>query len=214
MTAALREQLRETALEMNASGLNQGTSGNISVRCDDGMLITPSGVEYSALTPEDMVWMDYRGSFEGAYRPSSEWRFHANIYGLRDDAQAVLHAHPLNCTALACLGKAIPAFHYMVAVAGGSDIRCADYATFGTRELSDNVLSALKDRRACLMAGHGMTCLAKNLPSALALAREVEHLAAIYLRVLAIGEPDILSDAEMAVVLEKFRDYGPGRERS
>lgn len=208
MTEALRQQLIETALAMNASGLNQGTSGNLSVRCGDGFLITPSGMDYAGLTTRDIVRMDLQGNPRGIRKPSSEWRFHAAVYQHRAEAGAVLHAHPVNCSALACLNKGIPAFHYMVAVAGGRDIRCADYATFGTVELSDAVVRALEGRKACLMAHHGLTCFDKDLPRALALAIEVEHLARVYCRILSIGEPEALTDAEMDVVLQKFSHYG------
>ncbi len=208
MTQALRQQLIDTAMAMNASGLNQGTSGNLSVRFEEGMLITPSGMDYAGLSPDDVVWMEFDGKCTGACKPSSEWRFHAAIYQYRAEANAILHAHPVSCTTLACLGKGIPAFHYMVAVAGGKDIRCADYATFGTGELSGHVLKALEGRKACLMAHHGLTCFEKELPRALALAIEVEHLATVYSRILAIGEGDILTDSEMATVLEKFSSYG------
>ncbi len=208
MTESLRQKLIDTALIMNSSGLNQGTSGNLSVRCEDGMLITPSGMNYATLLTEDIVWMDFDGGIEGKRNPSSEWRFHADIYRHRSEANAVLHAHPVNCAALACVGKGIPAFHYMVAVAGGKDIRCADYATFGTPELSVHVLKALEGRKACLMAHHGVTCFDKDLPGALALAIEVENLAAVYARILAMGEADILPDSEMDTVLKKFSSYG------
>jgi L-fuculose-phosphate aldolase len=208
MTKALRRQLIETARVMNTSGLNQGTSGNLSVRSKRGMLITPSGMDYDTIGADDIVWMDYAGACEGERKPSSEWRFHAAIYQNRIEAQAVLHAHPQHCAALACLGKGIPAFHYMVAVAGGRNIRCAGYATFGTAELSENVVAALQNRKACLMAHHGLTCLEKDLPSALALAIEVEHLAAVYCQVLSMGEAELLDDAEMAYVLKKFSTYG------
>lgn len=208
MTEILRQQLIDTALAMNTSGLNQGTSGNLSVRCEDGMLITPSGMDYAGLSPDDIVRMDLNGAYGGARHPSSEWRFHAAIYQHHADANAVLHAHPVSCATLACLGKDIPAFHYMVAVAGGRDIRCASYATFGTPELSEHVIKALEDRKACLMAHHGMVCFAQDLPGALALAIEVEHLAAVYGRILALGKVKILPDNEMAVVLEKFKSYG------
>lgn len=208
MTKALRRQLIETARAMNASGLNQGTSGNLSVRSESGMLITPSGMDYDTICVDDIVWMDFDGACEGDRKPSSEWRFHAAIYQNRLEAQAVLHAHPQHCAALACLGKGIPAFHYMVAVAGGKNIRCADYATFGTTELSEYVIKALENRKACLMAHHGLTCFEKDLPRALVLAQEVEHLAAVYSRILAMGEPELLDDAEMATVLKKFSSYG------
>ena len=208
MTKVLRQQLIETALAMNASGLNQGASGNLSARCEDGFLITPSGMNCAGLSTTDIVWMDFDGKFQDARKPSSEWRFHAAIYQNRPEANAVLHAHPVNCSALACLNKGIPAFHYMVAMAGGRDIRCADYATFGTPELSEFVIEALRNRKACLMAHHGLTCFEKDLPRALALAIEVEHLASVYSRILTIGDAEILTDEEMDKVLEKFSSYG------
>jgi L-fuculose-phosphate aldolase len=207
MTIALRQQLIETARAMNAGGLNQGVTGNLSVRYKQGMLITPSGMDYAGLSHDDIVWMDFTGNTQGARKPSSEWRFHAAIFQQRPEANAVLHAHPVSCTTLACLGRGIPAFHYMIAVAGGKNIRCADYATFGTRELSVNVLKALQGRKACLMAHHGLTCFEKDLPGALALAIEVEHLAKVYGRMLAIGEAEILTDKEMEKVLKKFNGY-------
>jgi len=208
MATQLRQQLIDTAVAMNASGLNQGASGNLSARYEDGFLITPSGMDYAGLATNDIVWMDFDGKTQGKRNPSSEWRFHAAIYKHHDEANAVLHAHPVSCSTLACLGKGIPAFHYMVAIAGGKDIRCADYATFGTEELSENVIRALRDRKACLMAHHGLTCFEKDLPRALALAIEVEHLATVYGRILAIGEADILTDGEMDKVLKKFSTYG------
>jgi len=208
MTKVLRQQLIDTALAMNASGLNQGASGNLSARYDDGFLITPSGMDYAGLSITDIVWMDFDGKTQGTSKPSSEWRFHAAIYKQRAEANAVLHAHPVSCSALACLGKGIPAFHYMVAIAGGKDIRCADYATFGTPQLSENVIKALEDRKACLMAHHGLTCFEKDLARALAVAIEVEHLATVYNRILTIGEANILSDSEMEKVLKKFSAYG------
>jgi L-fuculose-phosphate aldolase len=208
MSMELREQLVETAVAMNATGINQGTSGNLSARVEGGFLITPSGVNYSELAPEDIVAMDLDGEWEGSFEPSSEWRFHSDIYRHRADAQAILHAHPAFCATLACLGRPIPAFHYMVAVAGGRNIRCSDYATFGTQELSDHVLAALTGRKACLMANHGLLCLERGLPQALALALEIEQLAQVYHQCLAVGEPVILDDQEMEIVLDKFKDYG------
>ena len=172
MTEA-RLQLIEKAIAMNRCGLNQGTSGNLSRRHQDGMLISPSGMAYSTLEPEDIVIVDGDGQHHGPRQASSEWRIHHDIYRARADAGAILHAHPTNCAALACLHEPIPAFHYMVAVAGGHDIRCAPYATFGSQALSDHVLDALEDRQACLMANHGLICLAQNLDRALALAIEV-----------------------------------------
>lgn len=208
MSMELRQQLIETANAMNASGINRGTSGNLSVRLDDGFLITPSGMNYSELAPEDIVEMNIKGEWGGSIKPSSEWRFHRDIYRQRADAQAILHAHPVFCATLACLVRPIPAFHYVVAVAGGRDIRCAAYATFGTQELSDHVLTALTDRKACLMANHGLICLETDLARALALAIEIEQLAQVYYQCLAVGEPVILDDEEMDRVLEKFKDYG------
>jgi L-fuculose-phosphate aldolase len=193
---------------MNRSGINQGTSGNLSARCSDGMLITPSGMDYAGLEPADIVFVDENGVAKGRRLPSSEWHFHRGIYAARADAGAILHAHSAACTALACLNKPIPAFHYMVAVAGGRDIPCAPYATFGSQELSDGVVEALVDRNACLMANHGLVCLAQDLGKALALAIEVEHLARTYLMSLSVDEPFILDDEEMDRVLEKFKTYG------
>jgi L-fuculose-phosphate aldolase len=208
MSEELRRQLIDTALEMNRSGINQGTSGNLSVRHGEGMLITPSGIPYPALAPPDIVYVDRSGESDGLRKPSSEWRIHSDIYNAREDAQAILHAHPAECVALACMQKAIPAFHYMVAVAGGRDIRCAPYATFGTQELSDHVLKALRGRKACLMANHGLVCVETGLDKALSLAIEVEQLAKSYLRCLAVGDPVLLDSHEMDRVLLKFRSYG------
>jgi L-fuculose-phosphate aldolase len=208
MSETLRRRLIETAVAMNRSGLNQGTSGNLSSRCEGGMLITPSGMDYAGLEPGDIVFVDANGQPEGRRLPSSEWRIHEDIYAARPEAAAILHAHPTACTALACLNRPIPAFHYMVAVAGGRDIPCAPYATFGSQELSDGVVEALDGRKACLMANHGLVCLAENLDRALALAIEIETLARTYLQALSVGEPVILGDAEMDRVLLKFKTYG------
>lgn len=207
--AWLRQEIIDTALAMSREGLSPGTSGNVSARWEGGMLITPTGMAYDDLIPEDIVYVDREGRpAEGARKPSSEWRFHLSAYAARLDAQAVVHTHSLNATALACLRRPIPAFHYMVAVAGGVDIPLAGYATFGTRELADNVAAALKDRTACLMANHGQIATGPTLAKALALAREVETLAAQYVAALQVGEPHILDDAEMGCVLERFRGYG------
>lgn len=193
---------------MNRLGINQGRAGNASVRVPGGLLITPSGMAYERMKPDDIVAIDKQGRTSGAGIPSSEWRFHFDIMKSREDAGAVLHAHPPFCTALACLGMEIPAFHYMVAVAGGESIRCAPYATFGTQALSDNALRALVGRFACLLANHGMICVAGALDAALDLAVEVETLAQQYWRALQIGTPRILPPDEMCTVLEKFRTYG------
>jgi L-fuculose-phosphate aldolase len=205
----LRQQMLATALAMNNQGLNQGTSGNVSVRDGDGFLITPSALAYEQCAADDLVWMDGTGPAQGQRKPSSEWRMHADIYRTFPEAGAILHAHSIFCTTLACLERPIPAFHYMVAVAGGDSIRCAPYATFGTQALSDGVIAALQDRSAALLAHHGMICFAADLEKVLALAVEVETLARIYLQALPIAEPPLLSKAEMATVLQRFKDYRP-----
>ena len=205
---ALREAMIATARKMNASGLNQGTSGNLSQRVEDGFLVTPTGMDYDALVPEDLVLMRFDGTHEGRRKPSSEWRFHRDLLAARPEVGAVLHAHSMFCTTLACLRRPIPSFHYMVAVAGGADIRCAPYATFGTEELSRHAVAALEGRKACLLANHGMLALGGDLAGTFKLAVEVETLAAMYWRALQVGEPVLLDAAEMAVVLEKFKTYG------
>ena len=212
----LRGKIIAACREMNALGINQGTSGNVSARVEGGFLITPSGVPYDEMTPDQMVEMDLEGGHRGDLAPSSEWRMHRDIYRDRPEAGAVVHTHATFCTALACLRREIPAFHYMVAVAGGTDIRCADYATFGTQALSDEMLKALEGRRACLLANHGMICFAPDLGKALALAVEVETLARQYWHARQAGDPVLLSDEEMTTVLECFESYGqlggdPGR---
>jgi L-fuculose-phosphate aldolase len=212
VTKELREELIAAAREMNRSGINQGTSGNLSLRRGDGLLITPSGVPYDRLEPADIVFLPLDCGdapvAEGSRKPSSEWRIHRDVYRARPEALAIVHAHPVHCAALACLQRPLPGFHYMVAVAGGRDVRCAPYATFGTQALSDHVVAALEGRRACLMANHGLLCLGADLRSALALAVEVETLARTYLQCLSVGEPIVLDDAEMDRVLEKFSTYG------
>lgn len=205
----LRSAIIQACLEMNRNGLNQGTSGNISARHEDGLLITPSGLPYEALQPEDIVFLDMQGRPEGRWKPSSEWRFHRDILHARPEAGAVVHVHSSYATALAILGRSIPAIHYMIAAAGGSTIRCAPYATFGTEELSQHALEALEGRSACLLANHGMIAVGADLAKALWLAGEVETLARQYHACLQVGEPVILSDAEIARVVEKFRSYGP-----
>ena len=205
---ALRAEIIETCKAMNRLGINQGTSGNVSARVPEGYLITPSGVPYDDLTPEMIVPMDLDGGYVGDLRPSSEWRMHHDIYRTRADAGAVVHTHSVHATALSCLKLGIPAFHYMVACAGGPDIRCATYATFGTAQLSANMLKALQDRDACLLANHGTICLAPKLSRALWLAGEVETLAKQYIAARVLGEPVILSKAEMQVVIGRFKGYG------
>ena len=209
---ALREAVVATALAMNAAGINRGKSGNVSARwrdaAFDGFLVTPTGVPYERTTPSLIVAMTLAGDASGDVLPSSEWRFHRDIYAARADAHAIVHTHAPFATTLACMHRGIPPFHYMVAVAGGKDIRCAPYATFGTQELSDHAVVALAGRRACLLANHGMIAIGASLDAALALAIEVESLAEMYWRALQIGEPAPLPDAEMDRVLEKFATYG------
>jgi len=208
----LRQDLIATARRMNALGINQGTSGNVSARIAGGLMITASGMDYDAMTPADLVEMDFDGAWRcprSERRPSSEWRFHLDILRARPEFGAVVHSHPINATALACLGREIPAFHYMVAVAGGESIRCAPYATFGSADLSEHALTALEDRRACLLANHGLIAAGADLAAALGLAVEVETLAAQYCRALQLGEPKLLTKAEMKRVLAKF-DAGYG----
>ncbi|MCY1033568.1 class II aldolase/adducin family protein [Corallococcus sp. BB11-1] len=205
---ALREAMVATCRRMNTSGLNQGTSGNLSQRVEGGFLLTPSGMNYETMTPEDLVFMRFDGTHAGARKPSSEWQLHRDILAARPEVGAVLHAHSMFSTTLACLRRGIPAFHYMVSAAGGTDVRCAEYATFGTPELARHMMAALEGRKACLLANHGMMAVGVDLPAAYKLAVEVETLAAMYWRALQVGEPVILDDAEMARVFEQFRGYG------
>ncbi len=210
---ALRAEMVNICRRMNSSGINQGTAGNLSVRLAKGFLITPSGLPYDTMTPQDIVEMDFDGTYAGR-RPSSEWRFHRDILKARDDVDVVLHCHSIYATTLACHHKSIPSFHYMTGVAGGTDIRCAQYATFGTQALSDNALVALKDRKACLLGQHGQISLGKTMEAALWLAIEVESLSRMYVQALTLGEPPVLPDEEMARVLEQMRrmSYGLGPE--
>ena len=211
---ALREQVIATARALNALNLNRGKAGNVSARVDSAFVITPSGMAYDALAAGDLVTVSDSGSVAGSRAPSSEWRMHQAIYTARSEVDAIVHAHSPFATALACLDRRIPPFHYMVAVAGGDDIRCAPYATFGTAELAAHVVAALAGRRACLLAHHGLIAVGANLDRALALAVEVEALAEIYCRALAIGEPALLSEAQMVDVAQQFSEYGqPDRKR-
>lgn len=211
---SLAQQVIDSCLAMNAAGINQGTAGNLSVRFEDGFLITPSGMSYRQLRPADIVLVDLDGKSQDRLKPSSEWRMHRDIYAHNENAGAVLHAHSTFATALSCLRRDIPAFHYMIAVAGGNDIRCADYALFGTQALSDNMLTALQDRRACLLGTHGMICFHDNLDKVLWLGIEVETLAKQFWHALQLGNPVILSDAQMQQVIEQFAGYGkqPGQD--
>ena len=203
-----REALLNSALALQALGLNQGTSGNASIRYGDGFLVTPSGMPLNDMNPSSMVQMNMRGEATSIGKPSSEWRFHRDIYQARPEVGAVIHTHSMFATTLACLRKDIPPFHYMIAIAGGDNIRCADYALFGTQALSDHAIEALKDRRACLLANHGMIAVGKSLQQALDIAIEVETLCEQYWRALQVGEPNILSTQEMNEVREQFKGYG------
>ncbi len=209
---ALRTAMIAAARRMNALGINQGKSGNLSQRIPGGFLVTPTGMPYDDLKPADIVAMDFKGGHRGSRLPSSEWRFHRDILAARPEVSAIVHTHAMFATTLACLHREIPPFHYMVAVAGGDSVRCAPYATFGTEELSANAVAALDGRRACLLANHGMIAVGATLEQALALAVEVETLAAMYWRALQVGEPQLLDRAEMTRVLEKFRTYGQQRK--
>jgi L-fuculose-phosphate aldolase len=195
--------------ELSRLALSHGTSGNVSVRRDSrSFFVSPTGRLYESLEPQDVPLMSLEGLWHGRCRPSSEWRFHRDIFAARPDVGAIVHAHPRFATALACTGRGIPAFHYMVAVAGGADIRCAPYHTFGSQALSEAALAALRDRRACLLAHHGLIAVGADLDGALRLAGEVENLAAQYCAALAIGAVELLDASEMTRVLEKFRTYG------
>jgi L-fuculose-phosphate aldolase len=205
----LREAVIAACRALVQRGLAHGTSGNVSVRRDARrFFVSPTGIPYGDLEADDIPLVDIDGRWFGRRRPSSEWRFHRDVFTSRDEAAAIVHTHSPKATSLACTGRGIPAFHYMVAVAGGADIRCAPYHTFGTQELSDAAMAALEGRNACLLANHGVIALGADLPAALALAGEVENLAAQYCAALALGEVRILDAIEMHRIVEKFRTYG------
>jgi L-fuculose-phosphate aldolase len=205
----LQEAVISACRELTRLRLTHGTSGNISLRRDARQFfVSPTGMSYDALDAEDIPLVDLDGRWFGRRLPSSEWRFHRDIFKSRDDVGAIVHTHSTNATALACTGRGIPAFHYMVAVAGGTDIRCAPYCTFGTQALSDAAIAALQGRKACLLANHGVIAVGADLAAALALAGEVENLAAQYCKSLALGDVRILDEMEMRPVLDKFRTYG------
>ncbi len=203
-----RQAIIDACRRMNALGINQGTSGNISLRHKDGVLITPTSVPYESMTPEQIVFMEMNGSFTEGQRPSSEWRFHLDILRSRGEVEAVVHAHPTYATILAIMGLDIPPIHYMIAVAGGETIRCAPYATYGTQELSEHAIKALEGRMACLLGHHGMIAVGPSLAKALWLAVEVETLARQYHGCLQIGGPPLLSKAEIELVRRKMAGYG------
>ena len=212
----LRQQLIDAAIRVAERGLNNGTSGNLSVRCvedgEAGFYITPTSMPYQDLKPDDIVFIRADGTYDGLHhnrrKPSTEWRFHLDIYNANPNAGAVLHAHSRFASSLSCLRRDIPAFHYMIARFGGATIRCAAYATFGTQALSDAALAAMDQRSACLLANHGMLVCGRSLEQALDLGIELEELCEQYWLACCIGNPILLSDAEMAVALDKFATYG------
>lgn len=204
----LAAEVLATARAMNASGINRGSAGNVSARSAGGFVITPTGMAYAACSADDMVKVGADGTAMGRRKPSSEWRFHRDIYAARPEAGAVVHTHSPFATALACQEQAVPAFHYMVARFGGDDVRCAAYATFGSQQLSDAIVIALRDRNACLMAHHGMVVFGRDCGHALSLAVELETLCEQYWRVLQLGAPRLLAADEMERVLAKFASYG------
>jgi L-fuculose-phosphate aldolase len=209
---AKRHQIIDACREMNRLGINQGTSGNISLRHDDGMLITPTSVPYDAMRPDQIVFMKLDSGPGAGQRPSSEWRFHRDILRAQPEVNAVVHAHPPFATILAIMGLEIPPVHYMIACAGGDTIRCAPYATFGTEELSRHAVAALEDRSACLLAHHGMIVTGSSLPRAMWLAVEVETLARQYHGCLQIGTPPLLSKAEIDNARTRIAGYGVAGE--
>jgi L-fuculose-phosphate aldolase len=210
---ALRVSLIEVSQKLVALGLNQGTSGNVSVRSrnqngESGFLITPSGMVADKLMPSDIVWMDFSGKAVGERSASSEWRFHLDILKNKPEINAVVHTHSMFATTLSTFRRDMPAFHYMIALCGGDNIRCAPYALFGSQQLSDYALIALQDRKACLLANHGVIAVGESLDQALNVTQEVEILSEQYLHALQVGEPYILSNQEMLEVQEKFKSYG------
>jgi L-fuculose-phosphate aldolase len=208
MMINLRAEVIKYAKMLNSRKLSALRSGNISCRYKDGFLITPSGAKYSSLKNKDIVFVTLKGKFDKKKGiPSSEWRFHQDTYLNKKKAKAIVHAHSIYATAISTHGKGIPAFHYMVAMAGGNDIKCAKYATYGTRELSKNIIKALKQRKACLIGNHGQIAFSDNLSKAFELAEEVENLSNQYIKALKIGKPKILSSKEMNKVLSKAKNY-------
>ena len=202
------EQVIKYAKMLNSKNLSALRSGNISIRYNDGFFITPSGAKYDSLKNDDIVFVSLDGKYdEKKLKPSSEWRFHKDIYLKKKEANAIVHAHSVHATAVSTHGKSVPAFHYMVALAGGNDIKCAEYATFGTEELSKNIVKALDNRKACLMSNHGQVAFDISLDKAFELAEEVENICHQYINALKIGTPKILSFEEMKKILEKVKDY-------
>jgi len=206
----VRENLLNITNKLLKAGLNHGATGNSSCRDGGDFLITPTGVDSSKLTPDMMVRMNLSDKLsqpESKYKPSSEWQFHQAILEKYPDINAVIHTHSVFASALSSLGQDIPAFHYMVAVAGGDSVRCAPYAMFGTKELSDNILEAIQDRKACLLSNHGLVAIGKDLNEAFNIAEEVEHLSRLFVEAKKIGEPKLLSNKQMSEVLNRFNSY-------
>jgi len=212
--SSLRQQLIAALQRLDTLGLNRGSTGNLSHRLGDGMLITPTGMGAADCGPDDLVWLGFDGTLRGAWKPSSEWHFHQALYEARPELQAVVHTHATHATALACLRRPLPAFHYMVAVAGGTDVRCAPYHLFGTPELSQAVVQVMQGRKAALLATHGLVTAGATLREAMKVTIEIESLCDTYLRALAVGEPAVLGDDEMAAVIDKFRGYGQGGQKT
>ena len=206
----IKKNIIKYSKKLNKTGLSVLRSGNISVKFKNGFYITPSGVKYSSLKVKDIVFINLDGTFDKKQKPSSEWRFHQDIYLKKKNAKAIVHAHSTNATAVSVHNKKIPAFHYMVALAGGNDIKCAKYATYGTRELSRSIIRALKNRKACLISNHGQIAFESDLPKAFELAEEVENLSLQYITALKLGKPKILSNKEMKKVLAKAKNYKRG----
>jgi L-fuculose-phosphate aldolase len=204
----LRQRIIEVCHQMERWGLNRGTSGNVSCREGDYFLITPSGVPVPQLSPEGIVAMDFTGKIIGEGKPSSEWHFHLDLLKNRPELNAIVHTHSPHATALACLREDLPAFHYMIAIAGGDSVRCAPYALFGTETLSSHAVSAMKDRKACLLANHGLIAAGRDLDEAMAVATEIESLCQQYLLARQTGQPVLLSSEEMLAVIARFRSYG------
>tara|TARA_Y100000022_G_scaffold73399_1_gene63189 strand:+ start:302 stop:961 length:660 start_codon:yes stop_codon:yes gene_type:complete len=216
----LKLEVIKYAQKLNSTNLSPLRSGNVSIRAInngiEGFFITPSGIKYELLKEEEIVFLelnkeyDFLKIFNSGLNPSSEWRFHQDIYLKKKEAKAIVHAHSPHATAVSAHGKNIPAFHYMIALAGGDDIKCAEYATFGTKELSQNIIQALDKRKACLMSNHGQVAFGQNLKQAFELAEEVENICHQYINTIKLGEPKILSFSEMQKILEKIKNYKKG----
>ncbi len=208
MSAHLREQILAACKQLETTGLNRGTSGNVSCREGDHFLITPTGVPVDEMTPSRIVTLNFDGKVIGVGKPSSEWQFHADILRARPEINAVVHTHAPHATALACLREDLPPFHYMIAIAGGDSVRCAPYALFGTDTLSQHAVEALRDRKACLLANHGMITLGRDLDEAMAIAIELESLCQQYLIARRVGDPTLLAQNKMQAVIEQLKSYG------